>query len=682
MKTISKQVLVASQTWITLLSLLAFLSACDSSDDFQSAQSGLLSVTPETLVFPIIPPGQQASQQLELRNVGSAPIALINLRFNREDSPYQVSFISGEALPDELTLPPTGESTLLSVSYSPTTDNVIGENDQLLLETNNSSQRELIVPIVTSNARPDLVVSPSSLDFGSVDAGEVTELEATLSNVGQGDLLISQLRVDGSSDFSIILDGTPLGDVENAGAMTILPGEQRVVVLRYAPATAGADRAEFVILSNNPSAEELRVPLIANGAAPCIQLTPDTLDFGASLLVSDREQVTPNTLALLVESCGGSPLKVSRIEFEGSEFGLVSELDANEDGDLVLLPAADSDQAFPSQVLEIGFWPLEEQNYGGRMLVYTNTSVQPIVVDLFGRGVENSCPLPVVTTERYEVAPLDIIVLDGSPSADPGGEVTRWSWNIIERPSGSVSQVVESLFSNADPAGGGPEDDQATPTATFFVDLAGRYVIELEVYDNLDQVSCAPNAVATVVIEAVPEKDLHIQLVWATPSDPDETDEFGTDVDLHFKHERAGDRWGNAAGEWDCYFQNSRPDWGNSGDFLDNPSLDIDDINGAGPENVNLNSPEVGVTYEVGAIYFRSESVFGETGRDPRIEHPSYVTLRIFARGELLAEFVDQELNRLNQLWHIASINWCEDPLACPVITPVERVYEDGEYAQ
>jgi hypothetical protein len=245
-----------------------------------------------------------------------------------------------------------------------------------------------------------------------------------------------------------------------------------------------------------------------------------------------------------------------------------------------------------------------------------------------------------------------------------------------------VSQVVENLFSNADPAGGGPEDDQMTPNATFFVDLAGRYVIELEVYDNLGQVSCAPNEVATVVIEAVPEKDLHIQLVWATPADPDETDDSGTDVDLHFKHQNANERWGSSAGTWDCYFQNTSPDWGNVGDFLDNPSLDIDDINGAGPENINLDRPEVGVNYEVGAIYFRAESLFGEAGRDPTIEHASYVTLRIFARGELLGEFVDRELNRLNQLWHIATINWCEDPLTCPVVTPVDRVYEEGEYAQ
>ena len=659
-----------------------FNGGCDSDSDFQMTQSGLLSVSPESIILPVVAPGQQAQQEVTLRNVGSATITVINARFNRDDAPYTVSLPNGDALPAEVDIAPGAETpTVLSVTYAPSENQSVQADDALIFNTNSAQQRQVNIPISTSDAAPDLVVTPSSFDFGSVDAGEVAELAATLSNVGQGPLLISEIRIDGSGDFSAILDDMTLDEM-NRGSMTIVPGARREMTIRYEPPTAGPDLADLVIISNNAQAEEVRTPIIANGAAPCIQITPDTLDFGSSLLVADREGDTPNRLPIIIESCGGAPLKISNVEFEGAAFGFPETPEPNMDGDLILLPAAAASEAFPSFSIDVGFWPTAEQNYGGRMLLYTNTSAEPLVVDLFGRGVENSCPLPVTTLERYEVAPLEIITLDGSPSADAGGEVQRWVWSVVERPSGSVSQVVESLFSNADPAGGGPADDESTPTATFFVDLAGRYVIELEVYDNLGQVSCAPNAVATVVIEAVPEKDLHIQLVWSTPEDPDETDEFGTDVDLHFKHQNGGDRWGDAAGTWDCYFQNTSPDWGNVGEFLDNPSLDIDDINGAGPENVNLNQPEVGTNYEVAALYFRAESVFGETGRDPRIEHDSYVTVRIFARGELIGEFVDRAMNRLNQLWHVATVNWCEDPLACPVVTPVDRLYEEGEYAQ
>lgn len=682
--TLSKHILrfKISSSFAFYLTLCCLLG-CDSNDDFNNLSSGLLSVSPDVILFPSIPEGQSTEQSVLLRNVGSAPIILANLRFSRADAPYEISLANGDSLPDQLTIEADETITeTLIVTYSPREGANAEEGDELIIETNSAQQRELRVSIVTSDATPNLFLSPSTFDFGSVDAGEVSDIAGEIRNVGQGPLLISGIRIDGSEDFTLWMDDDQVTE-ESFSSFTIEPGSARAITVRYAPPTAGPDLGDIVILSNDPRASEYRGPLLANGAAPCIQLTPDSLDFGSALLVPSREQMTPNTLPLIIESCGGAPLKISRIEFEGAEFGLTETQESNgEDQALIELPATTPGEPFPSHILEVGFWPTQEQNYGGRLLLYTNTNAEPIPVDLFGRGVENSCPIPVVTSERYEVAPLEIITLDGSPSADPGGEVERWVWTVIERPSGSVSQVVENLFSNADPAGGGPADDEQTPTATFFVDLAGRYVIELEVFDNLGQSSCAPTAVATVIIEAIPDKDLHIQLVWSTPSDPDETDDSGTDVDLHFKHENAGDRWGSAAGTWDCYFQNTSPDWGSTGEFLDNPSLDIDDINGAGPENVNLNRPEVGVTYDVGAIYYRSESLFGEAGRDPTIEHSSYVTVRLFARGDLIGEFVDRELNRLNQLWHIASITWCEDALNCPVVTAIDRIYEDGEYAQ
>jgi hypothetical protein len=199
------------------------------------------------------------------------------------------------------------------------------------------------------------------------------------------------------------------------------------------------------------------------------------------------------------------------------------------------LPAALPDEALPSEQAIIGFWPLEAQAYGGRILVHSNTPESPQVVDLFGRGVDNQCPVPITATEVYEVPPLDIITLDGSPSMDPGGQVVEWQWSVVERPDGSTSQPIESFADARRPADGGDPDDTSTPTAQFFVDLAGRYTLELRVVDNLGQASCAP-PVATATIEAIPDKDLHVQLVWSTPDDPDESDQFGTDLDLHFKH--------------------------------------------------------------------------------------------------------------------------------------------------
>jgi hypothetical protein len=680
------------QTLLTTLlvsSLFWGLLGCD--DDGEGGgltltQSGLLSVNPGSILFPTLSEGQSDQREVTLSNQGSADILIQDIRVNQNGNDFTLQYRVGDEdpqdLPEELRINVDGDPIVLIVNYTRSAADLMGD-EAVLMNTNAQEQLEVSIPITSTDAVPQILVSPNNGDFGAVDAGEIKLLPLTITNVGTAPLIVDTIQVSGSEDFSVLLseDGEAIsGELDEP--IRLMSGENQVVYARYAPMVAGPDQGSITFINNDFQQQEYTLPLIANGAAPCIQVSPETLDFGAGLLVSDREMETPNVIPVSILSCGASPLKVTRIEFEGDMFGLNTEVMPIDEENLILLPAADPDQLLPEQVIEVGFWPTVEMSYGGRMLVYTNTSTEPVEVDLFGRGVENACPIPATTESFLEVPPLEILNLDGSPSVDPGGEVRRWVWTVVERPTGSVSQVVESLTSVLDPAGGGPEDDEETPTATFFVDLAGRYTIELQVYDNLDQVSCEPNSVAQIVIEAIPEKDLHIQLVWSTPEDPDETDNFGTDVDLHFKHANAGDNWGAAAGEWDCYFRQSSPDWGAIGDFLDNPSLDIDDTNGAGPENVNLDRPEEGVSYKVGAIYYRSESTFGESDRDPRTQHATYATVRLFARGELISEFVDRELTELNQLWDVAQINWCEDALRCPEIIEENRVYADGEYVR
>ena len=51
---------------------------------------------------------------------------------------------------------------------------------------------------------------------------------------------------------------------------------------------------------------------------------------------------------------------------------------------------------------------------------------------------------------------------------------------------------------------------------------------------------------------------LAVQLTWHTPADPDETDNFGSDLDLHFLHPN-GDWWDIP---WDIHWMNLHPDWG------------------------------------------------------------------------------------------------------------------------
>jgi hypothetical protein len=669
-----------------LAMLAGALLACG---EQRSAQTPSLSIEPDSFTFARQGVGETSEDEVVVANAGKGDLVIRS--FELVDNSTSDEFtLKTRSSAGELSDPPTGltlaggEQIVLVVIYAPADEDLRPDTGKVVLETNDATQLTAEIPIGGEDQGAEIVVTPSSIDFGRVNAGDSAEQDLQVSNIGVGRLVIDGMSISGSADFTVLAEGEPVPADLSDAPIEIGADETRLFKIVYAPGAPGPDGGELHIRSNDALSPDTVVPIAANGAAACIRVTPESVDFGASLKVDSMDPATPtpNHRAVLIESCGGTALEVTSIEITGSDAGAFQIADmfdgSGEPGSpLFALPALIPDQVPPSRTLNIDFRPTEERVYGARVILHTNSIPDTTEIVLFGRGVENQCPLPVATAAEYNVRPLDIITLDGTPSSDPGGEVQRWIWTIVSRPEGSTAQIVESFTDPVRPAEGGPADDSATPTAFFFVDLAGQYEFELVVVDDLEQESCDPSASARVTLSAVPDKDLHIQLVWTTPDDPDETDMTGTDLDLHLRHPDADGGWNSDAGQFDCYFANKTPDWGAQLDPADNPTLDIDDTNGAGPENINLAHPEP-VTYDVAALYFRAESALG--GDDPRQEHISLASLRIYVRGELLGEWLDRELSHRADLWHVASVRWCEDLSVCPEIITVDQVLTEAEY--
>jgi RHS repeat-associated protein len=117
-------------------------------------------------------------------------------------------------------------------------------------------------------------------------------------------------------------------------------------------------------------------------------------------------------------------------------------------------------------------------------------------------GVHNSLPDNVLITAATPNAPpvayagpdntvlrTDIIYLDGTGSYDPDNNALLFSWNIVSRPAGSISEL----------------DDTALPTPSLPADQEGDYVVRLTVNDGL--VDSAPDTVVINSINAVPVAD-------------------------------------------------------------------------------------------------------------------------------------------------------------------------------
>ena len=128
---------------------------------------------------------------------------------------------------------------------------------------------------------------------------------------------------------------------------------------------------------------------------------------------------------------------------------------------------------------------------------------------------------------------------------------------------------------------------------------------------------------------------LRIELFWNLDI-PEDSD--NSDMDLHLAHENASSFFD---GSWDCFYSNCQvpdgePGQLNWGDEIseDNPRLDVDDTDGWGPENINIEQPELNVRYRIGVHNYRNQN-----------GSPAKVQVRVYCLGVVQAELGPLELN-------------------------------------
>lgn len=241
-----------------------------------------------------------------------------------------------------------------------------------------------------------------------------------------------------------------------------------------------------------------------------------------------------------------------------------------------------------------------------------------------GRDGTDPVGAATLTSDQGEEAlPGTKVRLGVELSAELEPVVTGYRWS-VEQPEGSSSRFLPSASERA---------------PTFEAWVVGTYVFHLDLIEQTEGQERVRRA-GSYTMRVTPTDGLHVELTWRTPGDPDETDTGGTasysagsDVDLHLLHPSA-ERYFD--GTFDCYWQNMQPEWGHSGP-LDNPMLDRDDTDGAGPEVISVESPEA-LTYRVGVHYWNDWG-YGE----------AFATVRVYWRGVLLDQWEVEVKN--SDLW-------------------------------
>lgn len=628
---------ISSGKNLLLLALAALLVAttvaCDDGG-LEEAADASLSATPNPIQFSPVGLDETAVQTVMIENTGSGILEIRNLELHQDEGQ---DLSPADDWPDNLTLDPD-DSEILSVEYAPTEE--VENSGHIYFETN-TTEGDYTIDIETSGFEPEIFIDPMHVSFPQTPAGDEEWRVAQIHNIGAGTLELSDIFLaSGDDDFAISFieerraDGSfpPIEEDSAEPTSTLEPDDDPLFMrVLFAPEDEDPSHGE-VFIENNDT--DLTVHLSGNSGDACLEISDQQeIAFGPAAI--------DNTTYMTVSLRNCSPeaeLELYDVSISDDDGGVFSIQPGAEPGAL----PENTEILNPGEVTTtvIGYSPTDEVDNEGEFLVESNDSVSPATrVPVTGNGVDAQCPVadaggavggagppqnPVYATNQ------DIIHLTGDQSYDPDGTSLTHEWSVIAQPDGSLADV----------------DSPTAANTTFEVDIVGNFQIELVVYDETGLRNCEP---AIVEVDATPDEDIHIQLVWSAPEvdttygGPDASASIGTDLDIHYVNAAGMDQWG---GSDSVYYQRPTQDWGVHGEVR----LDIDDLYGENPENINHSDPGMNGMYRIGVHYF-SDNGWGAAD----------ATVRVFFGANMEMQ-MDQRLHDTDNFWYVGNIMWTESP--------------------
>lgn len=461
-----------------------------------------------------------------------------------------------------------------------------------------------------------------AFDFGDVDIGRARVFSFTLRNPSPVKLVVQGIEFEGGSDPAFTVDGEPPTTVASGNDV----GD--VVSIKFQPSVEGPVTARLIIKTDGENLdddgdgtiadeEQVVIELTANGVSRCkprIEVTPSECNFG------DVGVGATAFCDLTINNQGECELIVSDLAFSAdTPFPTVFGPQGN-----VSVPITIGGGVGTS--LRLYARPQNTTLATGTLIISSFDPDSPTLnVPLSVQGADApTCVARVSKVENRVIAPADAspaveplddveFSSDQSQSAVAGGTITGRTWRIISAPPESsaslTSTTTETTHFRFNSASGNINA----------VDVAGTFTVGLIVTDDRGAVSTE----CSVTVNAVPRDGLHVQLTWDRPDN---------DIDLHLTRSSPHTAAGAWCGTNDAYFGGRSPNWGGGNR---NPSLDIDDLEGFGPENINIESPAEG-NYTVGVGMYTHDS-------------DSTVTVKIFVGGQL--EFEGFQLMGQSDNW-------------------------------
>ncbi len=484
------------------------------------------------------------------------------------------------------------------------TSRVVGDNNAPDMHSNVNNANNANNANNTNNDCTDCAVffRPSNVAFTYTPVRESSSVDVEIVSQVDGAIQVERLEWEGATPNEFVTLGLDPGT-------SLAEQGSRVVTIQFSPQDTTDDQVVLNVYFqgiNEPA--QLDVTSMLTGADVCsencprVQVSPPAIQF--SFQPGD-----PNpTRTVIVGSVGQSNLEVREVLLiqQGAAFTV-----AHDTLPLDLRPQTTTN-------LDITLDTMTPGAPDGRLLIRTNDPFTPEVEvpirasskDASTDACINVAPtsLNFGTVQRGQMVmqnftitncgPVDLDVTDirrGSffgIQTTAAYQLTGWNRGII---APGASEVVEVTYA---PRRAGFDNGSFTVHSNALNDPAVRV-----------------NVRGTSEPPPISAQDIHIQVEW---------DSDNTDVDTHVLLLPGQGLFCDN----DCNFSNPEPDWGVQGDWQDDPFLDVDDVDGYGPENVNIETGIDGMNYRVVLHYW--DDTHGDSFPDS-----ANVTVRLYHRGNL-----------------------------------------------
>lgn len=455
---------------------------------------------------------------------------------------------------------------------------------------------------------PKGVFVPQALDFGEVTVDMQSALPVRMNNVGTYTFTIDSVTVP--MGFSLrgakgLLEGRE-----------ILPGEGFDFEVVFLPTQAGARQEQLIIADGDVQAV---LDLSGTGVirqVPVLTVNPTSVDFGAVALADTARA------SVQISNSGTAPGIIERATLRSTSAD-VSATDTFSIG----TPLPVSVEPGQSITVDLVFKPTLEAQISDVLNLHPKDHA-PLEIAVTGQGVVPLGDLICTPSrvdfgqvERGRTAVLPVICeARGGPARLIAARISDEPMFVLPNPPGTTDmQPGDTVQIDVEFR---PDGSPSGKVGTLVVDYNG----------GMGPSSVSVNLVGEVIPPPPTETAMSLKLQWTSN---------GTDVDLHFV--RPGGVFYEAPG--DCYYGNDTPEWGNASDTTDNPYLDVDDVDGYGPEETNLSAAPAG-RYEIYAHYFSDNN----TG-------PTESIVEVYIAGQLAATRTRPSL-RCGQVWHVGTIDW------------------------